>query len=413
LERLLSKKKRVRRRLRIAKRVLLLVILSILVFGVSALGARVYRWVRFPAVRYEQVVSVDNAIFVGHALVARDQLALVAPRGGVLNVLVDHGSPVRAGDKVFELVDVSLMSSADKQLRELENADTAHSLSEEEVTQRRQQFALALARVRQIARDLSYATRFGKDSIADRNWRKITLAQKASKQLEKAYVNGNRSEEAKVRRTTLIAQRSEAIHKVRAPMAGFLSLARGGQAPEIGIVHYESITLDDLRSKRSSFITMLNGDQVSAGQVAGVILDATEAVLVIELPAETVVPEVVDIDLGDVVLQANLLQNRPSGVDGIAIVALRVDNPPFLALEQKFLEVKVSPRGVVLSSIPSSAIVAGEVATVFIKEAEGKHLEREVVVVERKGRNAIVQGLSSHEVVVVNPRRLQMPGSSP
>jgi len=414
LERPLSKKRRSRRRLRIAKRLLLLGILSLLVYGLVVLGGKVYRWVLFPAVRYEQAKAVDSAIFVGHALVLRDELALVAPRGGALNILVDHGSPVRAGENLFELVDMSLLSALDRQLEEIDRAKPAQVVSEEEVAHRRQQLAEALAIVRNLAADLAKATRFGNASSAERAWRELTRAQRTAKQREENYAFATRTEVARQqRRAELISQRNHAIHTVRAPAAGFLSFAPGGPSDARRTSDYGAVTLDDLRARRNTAPSLRNGDQVSAGQVVCLVVDASAVVLLVEMSSDIVVPDVVDVALGGLVLKAKPLQRILTAVEGVVIMALRIERPPFAALEQRSIEVRVLPHGVVLSNIPTSAIVSEDGNMVYIKEEDGKHSARKIVVVERKGSRAIVQGLSPEELVVVNPGRRSLPGGPP
>ena len=87
-----------------------------LVYGIFSFGQWAYRVALAPRVKYSTAQAVDQSLYEGKAVVIRDELVIAAPKGGVINILVDGQAKVEAGQPIFELVDQSLLSSIDKQL---------------------------------------------------------------------------------------------------------------------------------------------------------------------------------------------------------------------------------------------------------------------------------------------------------
>ncbi|MBT9152667.1 MAG: hypothetical protein DDT35_00889 [Firmicutes bacterium] len=407
MDRILSKKRRSRRRLRVAKRFLLLGVVAILIYGLLGIGNMVYRWASFPAVRYEQSRGVDSALFTGSALVLKDELALVAPRAGVLNTLIEHGQLVRSGQSIFELVDTDLLSSIERQLTALAVKQTRLAVGEDILVARRHELTDALNAVRALSAELAAGIRVRDAAKAERAWRELTRAQQNVERRHEAYAFATRTEvNEEERRTELLAQRQQAIYTVRAPTTGFLSFAPGSSPGTLRASEYSSMTLAELRATRRIAVKKQNGEDVPAGQVVSVIVDPAVAILMIELPANVVLPDYVDIAFGESTHKARVLERMLTGVEETAIVALRLDKPAFVILESRDIKIEVRPHGVVLRSIPYSAIVSGEVVMVYVQKESGKHESRPVNIVERIGQRAVVTGLLPEELVVVNPTAL-------
>jgi len=402
-----NKRRRTRRRLRVAKRILLIVLVGIFVYGIFSLVGVAYRRVFFPPVRYEQAQAVDTTVFAGQALVLRDELALVAARAGVLNILVDHGTKIQAGQSLFEIVDKSLLSSIDEQLALGAEDRPSEAAPEAVIVERRQELVEALLIVRSLAGEVALGVRNNDAPVVARAMRELKGARQNAQKKEQEYALATRSDSLKEeRRSALLAQRQQAIHVVRASAPGYLSLAPDEIVGSLPVSEYASVTIDMIRQARRILGEKSNGARVPAGQAVGVVIDPSRVILIFEAPETLDLPELVDISIGDSVMQAQALPRLLTEVEGEVLIPLQLDNPPLAPLLQRSAKIVVRPRGELVSSIPSSSLVLGEETTVFIKADTGEHLERTVRVLANKGNRAHVTGLHPLEAVVVNPARL-------
>jgi len=402
-----SKRRRARRRLRVAKRLLLIVLVGILVYGVFNLVSVAYRRVVYPPVRYQQAQAVDTAVFAGQALVLRDELALVAAQAGVLNILVDHGAKVQTGQSLFEIVDKSLLSSIDEQLALTSDESPGEVAPEAVIVERRQQLLHAQQSVRTLAGEVALGVRSSDAGVVAKAMRELTRARQNAQKKEQEYAFVTRSHTLQEeRRSALLVQRQQAIHVVRASTPGYLSFVPDESIGALPISEYASVTIDMVRQQRSVVAARPNGERVPAGQAVGVVIDPSHAMLIFEAPETIALPQLVDVAIGDTVMLAQALPPLLTEVEGKVLVPLRLESPPLAPLLQRNVQLVVRPRGELVSSIPSSALVIGEETIVFVKADTGEHLERIVRVVLTKGNRTHVTGLNPLETVVVNPARL-------
>ena len=402
-----SKRRRTRRRLRIVKRLLLIVFVGILVYGVFNLVSAAYRRVFFPPVRYQQAQAVDTTVFAGQALVLRDELALVAAQAGVLNILVDHGAKVQTGQSLFEIVDKNLLSSIDKQLALAADVSPGEAAPEAVIVERRQKLLHAQQVVRTLAGEVAAGVRDNDAGVVTKAMRELTRASQNARREEQEYAVVSRSDTLQEERhSALLEQRQQAIHVVKASTPGYLSFVPDESVGALPVSEYASVTIDMVRRQRSVVAPRPNGVRVPAGQVVGVVIDPSRAMLIFEAPEAFALPQLVDVAIGDVVMPAQTLPPLLTEVEGKVLIPLKLESPPLAPLLQRNVQIVVRPRGELVSSIPSSALVIGAEATVFVKADTGEHLERVVRVVSTEGNRTHVTGLNPLEMVVVNPARL-------
>ncbi|MBS3872546.1 MAG: hypothetical protein KGZ92_04585 [Firmicutes bacterium] len=414
MEAVRSKKKRKHRRWRVFKRILLMAFVGVLLYGVYGLGRLVYQRVFFPPVRYEQAQAVDSAIFAGDALMLREELALVTGRAGVLNMLVDHGARVHAGQSLFEIVDKSLLSSIDTEIAREAADRPGEAAPEAVIVERRQQLTEALSIVRSLSSEVALSLRDNETTEMARAMRELRRATENARRRQDEYAFATRSETLEEeRRASLLAQRQQAVHVVRANIPGYLSYAPDERVGSLKVSEYMSVTIDMVRQEKSVLRARANGERVPAGQAVGVVIDPAQAMLIFEAPETLALPKAVDIAFGETVVMAEALPRMLTGVEGKVLVPLRLTNPPFAALEQRTVNVVVRPRGEPISSIPSSSLVVGAETVVFVKTENGEHVARTVRVVATKGDRTHVTGLIPLETVVVNPGRLPPKAGTP
>ena len=139
------------------RRLLLIVILFLLVYGIFSFGKWTYRVALAPRVKYATVQVFDQSLYQGKAVVVRDELVVAAPKGGVLNILIEGQSRVSAGQPIFELVDQSLLSAIDKQLADEAARILGKSSQTDDAVQfKKDELSSALGTVRHLT--MSYAS---------------------------------------------------------------------------------------------------------------------------------------------------------------------------------------------------------------------------------------------------------------
>lgn len=407
------RQRRKKRRFRPLRRLLLIFIILGLMYGMFAASRAVYR-LAFPAIRYHKAALVEDPILKGRAVVLREELVVAAPRAGVLNVLLDNGARVLAGQTVFELVDKNLLTAIDKQLAEEAAKATGKAAETEDVyNHKRSQLAQAQAVVRAHTVRYSNYIRLGSRLEADRVFRELEQAQQTAAKFMQEYDFASRSQEQyEARRKELLSQRQRAILSVTAPVPGIISFSTDGLESSLKASGYRNVTLSALRQVKNEQKSFKNNDVIAAGQAVCTIIDSSSAVLLLEAKSLGALPEALEVTYAGSVMPVELLSNTPTSEDKVSILALRVLSPS-LEMLSRTIEVTIRARGEALCSIPARAVIPrGSGSVVYVRSPSGQIEERLVVVRSTRGKLAIVTGLNPDEVVVTTPQNLK-PERSP
>ncbi|MBT9177482.1 MAG: hypothetical protein DDT20_01815 [Firmicutes bacterium] len=399
--------RRRKRRFRPLRRLLLLLIIVGLGYGLFSCSRLAYRTL-FPALRVQPAVLAKAPLLTGRAVVLRDELAVVAERAGLLNQLREHGSSISAGEIVFEIVDANRLASIDRQLaHEAKRMATSQAQSPEVITHLRTQLTAAQAAVRELATRYAYYLRVGDSTEATRAFTELRVAHGKAQASREEYTFAARSlEQYAARRAELQNQRRQAILSVTSPLAGVLNFALDGWENKLRVDDYGLLPLATVRQVNRNPSALENMDALKAGQVIGSIIDPRRVVLLMEA-SSVALGGAVEVAYGEVVLTASVLSRAINDGTVSGLVALRVTDPPVSLLTTRIAQVSVQPQGEILTEIPLRAVLTRENGDmVYVQTADGELEERTVLVRQRRAGIAVVSGLGALELVVTNPKAL-------
>ncbi|MBS3951133.1 MAG: hypothetical protein KGZ53_10815 [Peptococcaceae bacterium] len=389
------------------RRLLLLAIFFLLVYGILRFGQWTYHIALAPRVKYATVQAVDQSLYQGKAVVVRDELVIAAPKGGIINILVEDQTKVQAGQPIFELVDQSLLSSIDKQL-----ADEAarilgkSSQTDDAVQVKKDQLSSALITVRQVT--LRYASLLNQKQVdgAKQTFEDLESAHRTADKIQQEYDLVARSQEQyEAKRQELLSQRSMAITSITAPLNGVVSYRTDDLESKLNVVELTDVTVTMLRKIKGIERNVSNGDRVDAGQAVATVINDGHITLLLETKSLGDLKGAVEVVFSGEVLAADIAANIPTAEEGIHIVALQMTIPPATMLDERLVEISLRAKGDLLVSIPKSAIWEKDDKTyVYIPTDDGAHIFKEVLLRQTLSKSVIVAGLNIGETVVTNPK---------
>lgn len=378
-----------------------------LVYGIFSFGQWTYRVALAPRVKYATAQTVDQSLYEGKAVVVRDEFIMAAPKGGVINILIEGQTKVEAGQPIFELVDQSLLSSIDKQLADEATKIAGKSSQTDDAVQfKRNQLSSALETVRQLT--MRYVLLLNQKLVEDatRAFKDLESAQKHADKVQQEYNLVTRSQEQyEAKRQELLSQRILAITSITAPLRGVVSYKTDGLDSKLDAANIANMTLTTLRQVKGMQVSVNNGEKINAGQVVASIIDVGQITLLLEAKALGELSGDVEVVFSGDVLDANIEANVPTAEEGIFIVALKITTPPEDMLTERLVEISLRAKGETLVSIPKSAIWEADGKTlVYIHTDDGLHTFKEVMLRQTVGKSVVVAGLSMGETVVTNPK---------
>lgn len=396
-----------RHRFKPLRRLLLIAILFLLVYGIFSFGKWTYRVALAPRVKYTTAQAFDQSFFQGKAVVVRDELVIAAPKGGVLNILIDGQSRVQAGQPIFELVDQSLLSSIDKQLAdEAAKIIGKSSQTDDAVQFKKDQLSNALGTVRQLT--MRYTSLLNQKLVDDaqRAFKDLESAHKTADKLQHEYGLVARSQDQyEAKRQELLSQRGLAITSITAPLNGIVSYRTDSLESKLKSTDVTNVTLMMLRQIKSMQTNVINGSKISAGQAVATIIEEDYVTLLLETKSVGELSGSVEVVFSGEVLSASIVGNRPTAEEGIRIVVLKLTKPPLNMLDERLVEISLRAKGEILVSIPKSTIWENDAKTyVYIPTVDGGHTFKEVFLRQTQSKSVIVAGLSLGEKVVTNPK---------
>jgi len=406
------RRKKKKRRFKPLRRLLLVAILFLIMYGLFSAGKWVYGTLFSPRVKYTTVQAVDQSFYKGKAVVARDEFIIAAPKGGVVNKLVDHSSTIQAGQMILEIVDQALLSSIEKQLAEEAKKILDSSVQTDDAIQfKKDQLASSLSKVRVLS--MEYAELVAKMEItkARQVFKELESAQKAADKTRQEYdLVASSQEQYETRRQELLNQRQQAIQPVVTPLNGVVSYMVDSFEGKLKPSDLNSMTLTTLKQVTSTYKSTENGVKVNAGQPVAKIVDDSFVYLLIETKAVEQFSGDLQCLIADEVIPITVFTKLPTSESGVHIVILKVISPPRALLEQRIIDTTIRSESETLVSIPRAAVWEDEGhAWVYVKATDG-HLAKTVSMVQTSGNLYVVSGLSLGDTVVTNPKLVQKQG---
>ncbi len=409
------RKKPKRRRFRPLRRLLLISILGLLIYGLISSGLWVYTVVFTPRIRLATVeLAPQVASYSANAVVVRDEVVVVASRAGTLRHVADHMVEVRASQPILEMLDMPLLTAIDKQLAEEEKKylDVV-AQSDDYLEHKASQLTSALAEIRSLAARYATLLRNQDSSQASTVFKDLERVARSVDKLQSEYEQANRSVgQFESVQAVLLEQRQSAIFTVTAPVNGLVSYRIDALGSQLRPSIMNSIELDFFRQISDETTTMENGLIIAAGQPVCAIINPSEVYLLFEVREgpRLDLESSFEVTVQGELINATFIQRIATEEEGTYIYLYAVGDAPQVLLERRVVPTDIRSLGFVTVSIPKQAIVTVDgVDMVYGPNDFDVIAEYPVVVLEVKGNRAIVFGLTPGQDIVSTPR-LVTPG---
>ena len=409
------RKKPKRRRFRPLRRLLLIAILGLLIYGLVNSGLWVYKVALTPRIRLATAeLAPQVASYSANAVVVRDEVVVVASRAGTLRHVADHMVEVSANQPILEMVDMPLLLAIDQQLAEEEKKYLeVAAQSDDYLEHKASQLTSALAEIRLLAARYATLLRNQDSSQASTVFKDLERVARSVDKLQSEYEQANRSAgQFESVQAVLLEQRQTAFFTVTAPVFGLVSYRIDDLGSQLRPSNMSSIELDFLRQISDGTTTMEDGLIIAAGQPVCAIITPREVYLLLEVEEgpRLDLESDFEVTVHDELISASFMKRVPTGEEGTYIYLYAVGDAPQVLLENRVVPVDIRSLGSVAVSIPKQAIVTVDgVDMVYGPNDDDIIAEYPVVVREVKGNRAIVLGLTPGQNIVSTPR-LVTPG---
>ncbi len=401
---------RKRRRFRPLRRALLLIVSALLVYGLLKTATWTYALVFGERVRVVRAAEIAVLpLYTGAGVLLRDEIIVIAPRSGTVNIIAPGATEITAGQEIVEIVDRDRLAELERLIAEEQakrgspGEDPAVTLANAESLLRQTTQTL-----RNLSQSYAESLRKGNSAEAAALFREID---RATEQLNKhsiAYTLAqSASEDRSTRYEELLQQRATAIHMIVAPVAGVISWVvdemSGSAVPGLN-PDQTAVLLGSLRPEQAP---LASGAQVVAGGALCSIIDPASMILALRMSDEKwKADSPVDVRVNGKAVNANLWKTVP-GEDALSLYYFRLISLPRELVDSRRVDVKILPVREASFSVPASSLTQKEgVTSVFAVSDSGTVIAVAVNVLEQKGKHAIVTGLGTSLWIVSNPAQV-------
>ncbi len=397
-----------KRRFRPLRRILLLLLAGIVVFGFVRTASWAYSRVFGEKVQVVRAQSVAlTALFQGTGVILREEVVVVAPRPGTVNSLAESLAEVTAGDEILEIVDRDRLAEIEKLIAAEEEklggsgGDALVALADAELALKQ-----ATGKLRELTAAYATALRKGEISQVTSLFHEIGLVTEQVNQYDRAFQAARTaSVDLGSRYEELIEQRETAIHKVVAPVSGIMTWTVDELSGTVNPALQPARVLDLINGGGATGNSLSSGTHVPAGSALCAIVDPVNITLVIELDKDLLwsPDDQIEIRVNGQVAEMFFEKSVPIS-DQSALCYFQFSSVPEDAVKSRWVAVELWPVRPAAFSVPASSLIQVEGASaLYALDQEGTVGLVEVAILEKNGSQAIVTGLPGNSWIVSNP----------